>query len=281
VIFGHLGLNLFDDYFDYINKKSDYRDEMAHKGFRARIGKSPYLNNGSASLSDLLLACCIFCGIALLMGVLLLYFRGSGILCFILLSAVLGISYSGRPLKLSYIGLGELLIGVMFGPMVMLGTFYAACGSINMMIIFISVPVGLLVANIVYVHSILDFEPDKEVGKHTLAVLLNNKAWMLVALSFMLFTPYLIILVGTIFGFIELRYLLIFATFPLAGYLFYMMKEYVKDPARKFTPRKWMGPMSNWDRIQTAGIGWFMIRWYLARNLLSAFCFILMLVCLF
>ncbi|MDR1742702.1 MAG: prenyltransferase, partial [Dysgonamonadaceae bacterium] len=37
VFFGHLGLNLFDDYFDYVKKKQDYREAMVHEGFRARI----------------------------------------------------------------------------------------------------------------------------------------------------------------------------------------------------------------------------------------------------
>ncbi|MDR0825368.1 MAG: prenyltransferase [Prevotella sp.] len=280
VILGHLGLNLFDDYFDYKKKKSDYRDHLVHKGFRARIGKCVYLTDGSANVKDLLLACCVICGIALCIGGILLYYRGVGILYFMILTAILGISYSGSPFRFSYRGLGELLIGVMFGPMTMLGTFYAACGIINMMIVLISIPVGLLVANIVYVHSILDFEPDKEIGKHTLAVLLNNKKWMLVALFLILFTPYVIISLGVILGYIPLLYLLLFITFPLAAYLFYMMVEFVKNPDHKFEPQKWMGPMANWERLQAIGIDWFMIRWYLARNLLSSFCFIIIILCI-
>lgn len=43
-------------------------------------------------------------------------------------------------------------------------------------------------ANILYTHSIMDFEPDKSVGKMTLAVLLNNKkAMLLILISFFIF----------------------------------------------------------------------------------------------
>lgn len=276
VISGHLGLNLFDDYFDYKKKKSNYRDQMAHEGFRARIGKCVYLTSGATTINKLLLACCIFSGIALFFGAAILYYRGQGILYFMILTALLGISYSGAPFRLSYHGFGELLIGFMFGPMVMTGTFYAACGTINAMIILISIPVGLLVANILYVHSIMDFEPDKKVGKNTLAVLLNNPKSMLIALSIILFSPYLIIAFGIFKEHLSPLFAIIAFTLPMAITLFRMMIAYIRDPKQKFTPRIWMGPMNNWTGIQAAGIDWFMIRWYLARNLLSTFCFIIM-----
>ncbi len=35
-----------------------------------------------------------------------------------------------------------------------------------------------------------------------------------------------------------------------------------------------MGPMEMWDAIKESGIEWFMIRWYLARNLISVFALI-------
>lgn len=279
VISGHLAMNLFDDYFDYKEKKTDYRDQMVHRGFRARIGKCIYLTDGSATIGQLLAACCVFAGIALLIGSIIFYYRGVGILYLVVATAVLGLSYSGLFFKFSYRGLGELLIGIMFGPMTMIGTFYAACGMINSMIVLISIPVGLLVANIVYVHSILDFEPDKEIGKRTLAVLLNSKRKMLAVLFLMLFVPYLIISYAIIKQYIPLHYSLLFLTLPLAAYLFYMMAEYTKNPDRKFEPQRWMGPMANWQRLQAVGIDWFMIRWYLARNLLSLFCFIIIVLC--
>lgn len=278
VVCGHLGLNLFDDYFDYRKKKTDYRESMVHEGFRARIGKCIYLTSGEATLKDLLLASSTFSVIALIIGAVILYFRGEGILYFMFLTAFLGISYSGAPLRLSYRGFGELLIGLIFGPMVMTGVFYAACGVINSMIILISIPVGLLVANILYVHSILDFHPDKKIGKYTLAVLLDNPRKMLVVLSIILFAPYLIITFGIVKGYLSVWFTLLVLTLPMAIALFHMMISYIQNPTQKFSPSRWMGPMNNWQRIEAAGIDWFMIRWYLARNLLSSFCFIVMIL---
>lgn len=281
VVCAHLGLNLFDDYFDYKKKQSGYRDELVHEGFRARIGKCPYLTSGQATTKQLLQACFVFCGIAVLLGAVILYFRGIVVLYIAAITAFLGLFYSAPPLRLSYYGMGELLIGIIFGPLNMLGVYYSACGELNQTILLISIPVGLLVMNIVYIHSILDFIPDKKIGKKTLAVLLNNQTAMLVVLFFVLFLPYAIIAYGILVAYLSPYLWFVFLTFPIAVSLYYMMIEFVKHPEKKFIPRFWMGPMNNWKRISAAGIDWFMIRWLSARNLLSFFCLVIMIVSFF
>nr|WP_203583429.1 prenyltransferase [Paludibacter sp. 221] len=278
VVAAHLSLNLFDDYYDYIKKKSDYRDDLVHEGFRARIGKCTYLTSGEANLKQLLAACLIFATIALFFGSIVFYYRGIFVFYIAAITAVLGLFYSAPPLRLSYHGFGELLIGLIFGPLNMLGTYYAACGEINPTIILISIPVGLLVMNIVYVHSILDFIPDKKIGKRTLAVLMNNTTAMLVVLFFVVFVPFALIAYGIIAGHLSIYYSFVFFTLPMAISLFYLMVEFVKNPGKKFSPSFWMGPMNNWKAIEKYGIDWFMIRWLSARNLLSFFCIIIMLV---
>ncbi|MDR1372984.1 MAG: prenyltransferase [Dysgonamonadaceae bacterium] len=273
VMMGHLGSNLLDDYFDYRKKCQNYREQMVHEGFRARISKCAYLNKGEATVRQLLVACIIFCAISLSFGAIVWYYRGINIIYFAMIASFLGISYSGAPLRLSYHGFGEVIIALMFGPLLMTGVFYSACGSLSPLIIFVSIPVGLLVCNIVYVHSILDFEPDRKVGKMTLAVLLNNKKYMLTALAVILFAPYLIVALSLILYFKEsLCLILTFSTLPLAIVLFRMMIEFTGNSQKKYEPERWMGPMPQWAKYREAGIDWFMIRWLLARNLLSLFC---------
>ncbi|MDR3340989.1 MAG: prenyltransferase [Candidatus Symbiothrix sp.] len=278
VIAGHLGMNLFDDYFDYKVKSSEFRDKMARKGFRARISKCAYITSGATDLKHLLFACLAFSAAAVILGIVIWWYRGNVIFYLALITAVLGISYSGAPLRLSYRGLGEILIGLMFGPLLMIGVFYAACGVFGWPVVFVSVPIGLLVANIVYTHSIMDFEPDKEVGKMTFAVLLKDKNRMLACLLLLLLMAFGCIIGGVIAGYLSAYYLLSLLTLPMAVSLFYLMIEFVRKPEKQFVPRWWMGPMSNWQNIRAAGIDWFMIRWFSARNLLSFFCLIIIVV---
>lgn len=281
VLCGHLGMNLFDDYFDSRKKGSDFRDKMAGEGIRARIAKCAYLTSGAATMSQLLVACCVFGLMSLAFGLVIFLYRGEFILWIALATAILGVSYSGAPLRLSYHGFGELEIGIMFGPLLMAGVYYSAAGTIDPSVLFVSFPVGMLVANIVYAHSIMDYEPDKKAGKMTLAVLIRHKKGMLVALFVLLFFPFAIILWGVAGAYLPVAYLAVFLTFPMACSLFRLMIWFVRDPHRVFIPRFWMGPMGNWEKMKKIGIDWFMIRWLVARNLLSFFCLIIIVVSLF
>ncbi|MCL1938117.1 MAG: prenyltransferase [Candidatus Azobacteroides sp.] len=278
VIIGHLGINLFDDYFDYKVKGTQFRDVLAQKGFRSRIAKCHYITSGATDLDSLLTAACAFSLTAMLIGGVLFVFREYFIAAVAFITAILGISYSGPPLRLSYRGLGEFVIGIVFGPLLMIGVYYSACGRFDGSVLFVSIPVGLLVANIVYTHAIMDYEPDKEVGKMTLAVLLKNKNAMLCCLAFFLLAAFASIIAGVISGYLSKYYLLTLLAFPMACALFYLMVQFVRYPQKKFSPRFWMGPMSNWPLIQKNQLEWFMIRWLLARNLLSFFCLIVIVV---
>lgn len=280
VLFGHLGMNLFDDYFDYREKGTEFRDKMAGEGIRARIAKCSYLTSGTATLTQLRVACLVFSFVALGFGAVIFWFRGEYIAWIALATAILGISYSGAPLRLSYHGWGELEVGFIFGPLLMTGVYYSAAGTITPAVLFVSFPVGLLVANILYTHSIMDYEPDKKVGKMTLAVLLRDKKKMLAALFFLLFCPFAVIAWGIVRGELSAYYWAVFLTLPIAFSLFRMMIWFVRDPQRVFRPEFWMGPMTNWENIQKIGIDWFMIRWLLARNLLSFFCLIIVVISL-
>jgi 1,4-dihydroxy-2-naphthoate octaprenyltransferase len=277
VMFAHLCSNLLDDYFDYKATDTTLRGDLERKGIRARIAKCTYLISGETTVKQLFTVCCILGMVAITIGGVIFLQRGVVVFYIAAIAAILGFFYSGPPLKLSYRGLGELVIGFVFGPLLMCGVYYAACGALSWSIFFISISVGLLVVNIVYSHSIMDYEPDKSCGKMTFAVLLNNKKYMMITLFVILFTIFATVIVGVIFG-LATPYLLVLLLLPMAVSQFYLMQKFIKEPQKTYKPRFWMGPMGNWERIKSAGIDWFMIRWLLARNLLAFFCLIIMIV---
>ncbi|MDR3204897.1 MAG: prenyltransferase [Deltaproteobacteria bacterium] len=268
----HMGVNLLDDYFDYSHQHSSYRDLMAREGMRARVAKCPYLTTGQATLGQLLTASFICWALALAVGLPILLTRGMPVLWLITLTAFLGITYSGWPLRLSYRGLGELEIGAIFGPLLMSGVYYSACGTFSSSLFLISIPVGLLVMNIIYAHSIMDVEPDKKVGKMTLAVLAKSSSARLIILALVLILPYVLVTAGVAAKILYWPHLLVLFTLPLAVALFKLMVQYVREPSQPIRRHFWMGPMNRWETVKANGIEWFMIRWYLARNLLLFFC---------
>ncbi|MCL2039752.1 MAG: prenyltransferase [Bacteroidetes bacterium] len=275
---GHLATNLLDDYFDYKKQGLNYRTELSHKGIRSRIHKCPYLSDGSNTISQLLAACIVFFAIVLIIGIIIWLYRGNFIILISVIAAVLAISYSGFPFRFSYNGLGEVIIGIMFGPLAMLGVFYAAVGNFYAILFFFSIPIGLLVLNIIYTHSIIDIEADKQANKRTLAVLIANKKIMIFISFLTNLLPFCIITFGIAIGLISAWYLLVFITLPMAIHLLYLLIQFQKHPNKEFSPRFWMGPFEKWNEKLEAGIGWFLIRWMLARNLVTFFAIIISIV---
>lgn len=268
VLFAHLSINLLDDYFDYKAGSVDKRNEC---GASIRKGKCTYLTEGKTTSKQLFICASIFGLIASIIGIVLFLYRGWTIFIIALLALFLGFFYSAPPLRLSYNGFGDLVVGLMFGPLLMNGVFYCACGIISLQLLLISIAIGSLVTNIVYVHSIMDLNADVKVGKKTLASLLKLKFFQLTALVFFAIYPYWIITVGIVrYKLPELLYFT-FLTVPLAIILIKFMLEYMNGIKKEHHPRFFMGTFENWDRTKKLGIEWFMIRWFLARNIMVFF----------
>lgn len=282
----HLGMNLADDYFDY-KHDSRTRADISSTSVRARMEKCHYLGEGKATVSQLGWAIVFFLGFAALMGATALaaqwlihgWQAAMGIVIYAVLGLVVGINYSGKPLELGYHGLGELVIGLMFGPLNMLGVQAALTGTpFSWQMLCMSVGIGCMVTNIVYVHSVMEVNADAELGKMTFARLLKNKAAMIVFIGFFALMPFAMLALGIAMGWWSAWYLLTLATLPMSVYLIHSTRLFAYGLPRNDTPHWWMGPMGDWDKYKAAGIDWFLYRWLLARNICTFFCIILMIV---
>ena len=282
----HLGMNLADDYFDY-KHDSRTRADISSTSVRARMEKCHYLGEGKATVSQLGWAIVGFLGFAALMGATAFVVQwllhgwqaAMGIVIYAVLGLFVGINYSGKPLELGYHGLGELVIGLMFGPLNMLGVQAALTGTpFSWQMLCMSVGIGCMVTNIVYVHSVMEVNADAELGKMTFARLLKNKAVMIIFIGFFALMPFAMLALGIAMGWWSVWYLLTLATLPISVYLIHSTRLFAFGLPRNDTPHWWMGPMGDWEDYKKAGIDWFLYRWLLARNICTFFCLILMLV---
>ncbi|OQA92448.1 MAG: 1,4-dihydroxy-2-naphthoate octaprenyltransferase [Bacteroidetes bacterium ADurb.Bin234] len=274
----HLGANLTDDYFDYKKNKQQIEQQNHPSKSPLRKGKCNYLINGTVTEKQLLSVISFLFLLGFIFAGIIFYYRGAIILYYILITGFLSITYSGFPLRLSYYGLGEISIGIIFGPLLVSGVFYASCGSFTSEMWTLSFIIGMLVLNILYIHSVMDYEADKSVNKKTLAVLIKNKNIMLAVAALPVFTPFIFILAGIYLQYLNYYYFVLLALLPLAIVLYYLLIQYIKHPDRIYKPHFWMGPMEQWDVITKAGIDQFMIRWFLARNLTVFFCILSIIV---
>lgn len=293
----HLGMNLADDYFDY-KHDSRTRADISSTSVRARMEKCHYLGEGKATVSQLGWAIVGFLGFAALMGgiafaaqwILHGWQAAMGIIIYAVLGLIVGINYSGKPLELGFHGLGELVIGLMFGPLLMLGVQAALTGTLfSWQMLCMSVAIGCMVTNIVYVHSVMEVNADAELGKMTFARLLfeakkrkgeeaKGKRLMVIFIGFFAIVPFILLGLGIAMGWWSPWYLLTLVTLPMSVFLIHSTRLFAYGLPRNDTPRWWMGPMGDWDNYVKAGIDWFLFRWLLARNICTFFCLVLMII---
>lgn len=280
----HLAMNLADDYFDFKADMLSDRDRVVRKGFRAMMLKYPYLTDGTETPASLARVIACLVAAALLCGAVIFFGRtatggftgaeGSWwILLFCLSAGFLGVFYSAPPLKLAYRGLGEPVIGLIFGPLLMLGVYYSACGDMDASVLWISLPFGLMVMNILYTHSFVEKDSDEESNKMTLARLIGSYSANARAAVVINMLPYAIVIFAVCMGFLHPAYLVLLAVLPRSIWLCRSLAAYAAgDTSVPDKPMWWLGRMPRWESTKAVGVDWFRMRWLAARNILSAFC---------
>ena len=280
----HLAMNLIDDYHDYRADMLQDRLGVVRQGFKAYTAKYPYLTDGSATVKDLKTAIAAFTAVALVCGGVIFVFRtiqngflgadGSvWMLVCVALAAFLGWFYSAPPIKFCYWGAGEAVIGLIFGPLLMIGMSYAAAGAFVPQIGILSIPVGLLVMNILYTHSFIDEKGDKASGKVTLAGMIHTNGGKLAVAVVLNFLPFVIVLVAVALGWVHPAYLAVFLALPRAVWLIKSLVAFTRGG--DIPIHWWLGPMGNHEAIVKAGLNWYLDRWFTARNLLTLYCLII------
>lgn len=113
---------------------------------------------------------------AIAVGLAIVAWREPRVLWLGLLGVAGAFFYHAPPLKLSYRGLGELAVGVCYGPLIASGTYLVQRGSLSSKVIWLSVPLGALIASFLWINEFPDYEADRGAGKRTLVVRLGRRA---------------------------------------------------------------------------------------------------------
>jgi 1,4-dihydroxy-2-naphthoate octaprenyltransferase len=91
-----------------------------------------------------------------------------------LLGAFLGITYTMPPLKLKYRALGDIVIYLCFGPILMQACCVVLTGATDPMLYAYSIPVGLMTEAILWAGNTRDIDGDSEAGVKTLCTILGR-----------------------------------------------------------------------------------------------------------
>jgi 1,4-dihydroxy-2-naphthoate octaprenyltransferase len=97
------------------------------------------------------------------------------VLGFGLAGVLLNVAYTAPPLRLKKRGLGELDVLLVWGPLMIGGTYYSATGSIPWRVLLAGLPYGLLCTAVLMGKHIDKLPWDSEAGIGTLPVLLGEQ----------------------------------------------------------------------------------------------------------
>ena len=159
VVFAVIGVEAFNEYFD------------------SRLGTDRVFDPDDAPpIADwvLWLGLAAFLG-ALATGVFLTVRGGWPILAFAVLGGLAAVFYATPPIRWAYRGLGELVIGLSYGPWMVLGSLYLHTGGLSWSAVLASLLPGLLIMALAVINAIPDFHQDRLVGKRNLVVRLGRR----------------------------------------------------------------------------------------------------------
>ncbi|MER5175421.1 MAG: prenyltransferase [Candidatus Nitrosocosmicus sp.] len=220
----HASVDLFNDYWDFkrgidlITKKTKFS------------GGTGVLPEGLLKPKDVFRAGILFLILGLSIGISFVFIKDyviALILGFATLSIIL---YSN---KLVNVGLGELFVGIK-GVLIVIGSFYVQTSTIILESIIVGVVTGLLSSLVLYINSIPDIKADKEKGRKTLAIILENQTpskiftfilGLFILIYFLTFVFYYLV-VDNIYSFITSLFLMPLTIIIL--YKFYIFLFYTK-----------------------------------------------------
>jgi 1,4-dihydroxy-2-naphthoate polyprenyltransferase len=200
-----IGANFANDLFDH-ERGTDTPD---------RLGPTRVTAAGLISPQQMRLGTAAVFVLAALLGLYLVWLRGWPILALGAAIIVAALAYTGGPFPYGYYALGDVFVFLSFGVAAVCGTYYAQSGTLTPTIGWASVPLGLLIVNILVVNNTRDITTDRAANKRTLAVLLGRKAMQTEYLLCVL-GAYLIPLGLWTFGLTSLGGLLCWVSIPQA-----------------------------------------------------------------
>lgn len=200
-----VGTNFANDYFDFINGADTH----------LRNGPKRATQEGWVKPASMLMATLIVFGLALVVALPLMIIAGLWSFFLAAVCVGFGILYTGGPKPLGYLGLGEILVLIFFGPIATCGSYFLQTGCVTGPVCLASLSPGLLSCSILVANNLRDEKSDRAAQKKTLIARFGRRfgAW---EYTFCILLASAVPLILTYFFSFPLKILCASLVFPLA-----------------------------------------------------------------
>ena len=218
------GANVLNDYFDY---KNDV--DTSHVPGSFGTGGRAIARNLLSPAQVLAVGLALY-AFALPIGIYLTVKAGLPVLILGLLGFFVGFFYTGGPIGFKYYALGEPAVFLVWGPLMVSGTYYVQRSEFSGQAAWISIPIGILVALILFANNIRDLTSDTCAKVRTIATILGKQGAVRLY-GMLIFASYAITLLLIVAGQLSLWGLLTLISLPLALKLIKQMQVAVLPDA--------------------------------------------------
>lgn len=157
------------------NLVSEVRDFERRLDTADSLGSRNVLVEGLLRPKQVFRAGLVMFAAGLAVSLLLGWVCGQAVLWLGLAGVLGGFFYTGKPIGYKYIALGDLLVFVLLGPLVVAGSHLVLAGRISAESICVSLPIGCLVAGILSANNLRDIAHDRHAGVRTVATLIGHR----------------------------------------------------------------------------------------------------------
>jgi 1,4-dihydroxy-2-naphthoate octaprenyltransferase len=221
----HLGLNVANDVFDTASGV-----DQANVNPTQFSGGSRVIHYGLLSMRQMVLIMLGFYAVGAGIGLYLAISRGFWPLLWIGLAGLfISLFYTAPPFRFVHRGLGEICVLLGFGPIMAIGAYYVQAKAWSWEAIYASLPVGILIALVLYVNEIPDRPADASAGKRTLPVRLPKRV-VIAAYAASVAVAFGLILFGSVFGVIPRPAILALAAIPMALPVYRGLRSFYENP---------------------------------------------------
>jgi 1,4-dihydroxy-2-naphthoate octaprenyltransferase len=181
-----VGAVLLQAFVNWFNDYGDYVMGVDRVGVGTTIYRPHLLVEGALGTRQILMFSFSSAAISIAIG-LYIGFNGRPLVIPIGVAGfLLGLLYSTPRVGFKYNALGEPAVFLAFGPLMFLGSFYAATGLLDLRALIASAPLGMLITAVLLANNIRDIETDSRSGIKTLATTLGLKRSTIVYLTLLL-----------------------------------------------------------------------------------------------
>jgi 1,4-dihydroxy-2-naphthoate octaprenyltransferase len=220
----HLGLNVANDVFDTTSGA-----DAANVNPTQFSGGSRVVHYGLLSLRTIALMSLGFYAVGIAIGLVLAATRGWDLLWLGVAGALISLFYTAPPLKFVHRGVGEIAVFLGFGPIMTLGAYFVQAQQYDWEPLLASLPVGILIALVLYVNEVPDRPADAAAGKRTLPVRFS-KGVIVNAYAASVVLAFGLIVVFALAGWIVRPAIIAVAAAPLAVPVYRALREFYDQP---------------------------------------------------